>query len=257
MTRLTTLSDLPEETLQTICNFAHPDDLHSLSQTSHFWRNLCRNYVWPRRVAECIGVRSILYESCPHPTRSTQQLPVLRNVDIDMPDSQTWLRVFRAFQTHHCTRTLYICVQLGNTDSVTSLALQYAVTPQDIFRTNLLFSEHQLASRAQLYVPLLTEDSVLHFTGSPTAQQTPYLVRDKVLSKKYFLVVKFRPTPDRPLPESDSHARRETYVRQLVVKLIAKGLSVEEDEVRFYLDDNAFDVAKAYKQLLSDHAFSA
>lgn len=250
------LRDLPEDVLLTLCDYIHPEALHALSLSCPYWKKFCLETVWPRRLAVKLGVRDVRLSpasSCPN---TRVQPPSPAQEEAHVPDSEAWARLLHTVSTHASSRTLCISIQLSSTDSVTSLALEYAVSRQDIFRTNALFSEHHVTCRTHLYIPLLNEAAVLRFTGIPTEQHVPVLVRDNHLSNKYHLVVKFRPVPG-PTPDTASAlSRRESYVRQLVVKLIAKRLFVDIDEVRFYLDDNNFDVARAYKQLLSDHNFS-
>lgn len=238
VTTATKLDHLPEDALLTICDFIQPDALLSLSYLSTFWNQFCINKVWPRRVAAALGVRALHLQAA-------------------KPNSSAWLRLYNTFVSNRVAAHLSICVQIGPDDTATSLALRYAVSPHDIFRTNSLFTEHQLASRTHLYVPLLSEDAVIQFTGLPSCGHTPVLVRDKYLSRKCFLVVKFASSQlAYSTTPTISRLRAHSYVRKLVVKLIARGLSVHEDEVRFYLQDSDFDVAKAYKQLLADHQFA-
>lgn len=236
--------------LVTICDFVLPESLLSLSKVSPFWDNLCVETLWPRHIATALGVQGV---------RGNNEAPLSQYLMQQKPirDSQIWFRILHNFRAFPAASALSICVQLGKKDSLTSLALEYAVSRQDIMRSNSIFAEHHLASRTHLYIPLLTEDAVSLFTGIPTHKHTPVLIRDTALSRKYFAVVKFRPCLETTNPNASLPTARESYVRQLVVKLIAKGLSVEEDEVRFYLDDNDFDVAKAYKQLLDDHNFAS
>lgn len=231
------LSDLPEDVLLQICHFIPYQTLLSISQTSLVWKAFCVQKVWPSRLAVLLGVRAI------------------RLLPAKAPSAEAWARLLHAATLHKASRTLCISIELSSSDSINALAIQYSISREDIFRTNALFGEHHLASRTHLYVPLLTEDAVLHFTGFPTHQHVPTLVTDNHLSRKYFAVVKTLAATQPAAESVTPRSRRESYVRQLVVKLIAKGLSFHEDEVRFYLDDTNFDVAMAYKQLLADHDF--
>lgn len=247
------LYDLPEDVLLRICDFIHHDALPALSQISTHWAEFCVQKVWPRHLAAKVGVRGIRF---PLTTRvaSSSAVPAQAYQKTHIPSAREWTRLLHTVSLHEASRTLCIFIQLSPSDSVNSLALEYSISRDDIFRTNALFSENHVASRTHLYIPLFTEEAVLRFTGLPTQRHIPTLMRDKHLSSKYFLVVKTLPSAHAKSGTTATPSRRESYVRQLVVKLIAKGLSFHEDEVRFYLDDNNFDVAKAYKQLLSDHA---
>eukprot|EP00177_Eucheuma_denticulatum_P006263 GFKZ01011418.1.p1 GENE.GFKZ01011418.1~~GFKZ01011418.1.p1 ORF type:complete len:309 (+),score=13.15 GFKZ01011418.1:168-1094(+) len=241
------LSDFPHDLLLVISDFLNPAGLHSLSLSTPFFSHFILNHAWPRRIAKTLGVRSLnsIPPTSPLPRVATTYQP---------SDSHSWHRFFTTLSSCPSSRTLSVCVRLEPQHSITSLALQYSVSRQDIFRMNALYSEHHAASRTHLYIPLPTESLVRRFTGLHTSQHSPLLIRDNLLSK-CFLVVKFC-IPTTPLPEMQTlQSKRESYVRQLVVKLIAKGFAVEPHEVRFYLEDNDFDVARAYKQLLADHQF--
>lgn len=248
----TRLQDLPVDILLLICDVLPLRDLPPLSQASRLWSRLIHHRVYPRRVASLLGVRAVRLELPPGPALLP---PSMRPLD---PTPRFWPAFVPTLAAHRALRTLHVCVPLSRTDSVNSLALEFDVSRADIFHTNALLNDSHLACRTHLYLPLLDDDAVRRATGRPTASQAPILVRDLVLKNKHFFVVDFRTVPQLH-PHQQQHAagaRRQTYVRQLVVKLIAKGLAVHEDEVRFYLDDNNFDVAAAYKQLLRDHQFS-
>lgn len=243
------LQDLPSDILLLICDAIPPCHLQSLSQVSIFWNQLLLHRVYPRRVASFLGVRTIGLSAPPS---------IARTIPPIHPTCSFWSGLLATLTAHPSVRTLHMCViPLSPTDSVNSLAIEFDISRSDIFRANALLDDTHLASRRHLYVPLLDNAAVHRATGLSTEMQKPVLVRDPVLKNKYFFVVHFR-TKRAHLPHRNDHTatRRETYVRELVVKLIAKGLAAHEDEVRFYLDDNNFDVAAAYKQLLRDHAFS-
>lgn len=244
--------DLPKDVLLTICDHALPDTILSLSLCSTFWNTFCRNTVWPRRIATSLGVAAIQV------TNYSDEFPFspLIGPIFHPPTTFGWHRILQNFNTHSSARHLCLCVQLGSSDSITSLALRFAVSKQDICIINCLFAEHQVSSRTHLYIPLLTEQAVLTYTGQPTSKQIPLLIQDTILAKRYFAVVKCLSSPDTPTSTLGSSSSKQSYVRQLLVKLIARGLSVHQDEVRFYLEDADFDVPKAYKKLIEDHRFS-
>lgn len=231
------LTDLPSEAQALVLHKLDLASLLAVSQTSRAMHSLCLQRVFPVRAADAAGVRRV---------RCSPELGV-----------GAWARVVDNLLRHPSARTLHVCVQLTRADSVQGLALQYAVTMQDIFRANALLSENHVASRSHLYIPLATEGSVVHYTGAPTAASAPLLVRDSVLVKKHFLVALFKNQDSRSYPGPNAaQKRRESYVSQLLVRLIAKGLSVDDSEVRFYLADNDNDVAKAYHALLSDRQWT-
>ncbi|CAN8062679.1 unnamed protein product [Agarophyton chilense] len=249
-TRLS-LNRLPEDVLLLICDFAAADTLHTLSIASERWRYFIQTKVWPRRLAFSLRVRAIRFVP---PTTAPNTLRFISHTK--SLDASAWVRILQTFQTYSSSRLLCICVALSKHDSITSLALRYAVSVNDILRTNALFAEHQLASRTHVFVPLIDDSAVLSVTGIPRHMHSPFLVTDITLSNKYFLVTDFRGSPcaSHTLSSSRSNSQK-TYVRQLLVKLMAKGLSVLEDEVRYYLQENDYDVPKAYKHMMQDHQF--
>lgn len=243
----TCVTQLPIDILVHISDYLPAQTLHALALSTSFFYALSLRQLWPRRLARKLGIRAI--QSTPPETNLPRS-----TVSYVPPHSKGWLRLCSTLPDSP-SEALSLCVKLSDTDTVSSLALKFSVTRQDIFRVNALYSERQVASRTHLYIPMLSDDAILSYTGVEKRCHVPFLVKDTVLSK-YFLVVKFLSSDPPICAPRDSQTKKETYVRQLIVKLIAKGLSVGEHEVRFYLDLTHFDVAKAYKAMLVDHSFS-
>lgn len=228
------LSDLPEEALLRVLVVLDAEALACVSLSSRWLRDLCVQHAWPVLAARAAGVAALRPAA-----------------DAELHTVRSWLRLVRALKSQGAARTLHVVVQLARTDSVRALALRYAVSPHDILRSNALLQEYHLATRARLYVPLSTDARVREFTGQPIAAQRPEVVRDTTLASRHFLVVGFH--AQAPVTETaDAAERRAAAVRELIVRLFARGFSVSEAEVRFYLDDNNFNLARAYKAFLND-----
>lgn len=223
-----------------------------MSQVSPFWHHLIHSTVWPARIASILRVRKLLFQT-------PKQRGRIHHPALSPPptDSHTWHRILHTFHTYPSSRSLHLCIQLAANDSITAIALRYAVSVHDILRTNALFAEHQLACRTHLYVPLRSDEQLVSLTGLPRARQQPFLVSDVTLSNKYFLVVDVRTSDDSVVTTSPRQSVRQLFIKQLVSKFMSMGLVVHEDEVRYYLQDNEYNVGKAYKQLLTDHQFGA
>lgn len=233
-----TITDLPEESLTRVLESLDLHSLAAISLCSRYLRSLCLAQIWPSHAAKAAGVRALQHDG------KSKLLTV-----------SDWARFVDRLLVHRASRTLHIAVQLERTDSVSSLALKYAVSPHEICRSNALLSEHHAATRDYLYIPLTSESAVLTLTGAPISCQRPVLVRDCTLAGRDFLVVHFRRRVPRPIANNTSDDR-ESYVRELIVRLVAKGLSVDESEVRFYLEDNEYDLPRACKALLKDREWS-
>lgn len=181
-----------------ICDHMDALSLLALSLTSTFWKRFCCFEVWPRRLASSLSVRTVHVPH--HPRRAVA--PHTNN-DVNMAtstsniDPHACFRIMHTLNTCPSSRILCLCVHINRTDSLTSLALSYGVTRDDICRTNCLYTEYQLSGRSYVYVPLLTEDDVLRAMGKSARTLTVALVRDASLSNKLFAVVACRHgTPD-------------------------------------------------------------
>lgn len=175
----TTLQTLPEDVLLHLCDFIQPHALLSLSLASNFWAIFCLNNVWPRRIASCLGVRAVRFV---RPASYKTQLTTT-------PDPQVCFRILHTFTICPSARTLCLCVHVTPSDTLTSLALNYAISRHDICRANSLYAEHHVAARTYLYIPLPTDAHIRRITGKPACAHTPLLVRDNSLSNKLFPVV--------------------------------------------------------------------
>lgn len=121
----TKLSDLPEETLIRLLQTLDVHSLVAFSLSSRYFRALCIHHIWPSFAAQVAGVRALR-----------------QNGNIQLGTVSDWARLVTSMKMCCASRTLHVAVQLQPTDSVTSLALKYSVSTQDILRTNALFSEH-------------------------------------------------------------------------------------------------------------------
>ncbi|PXF49439.1 hypothetical protein BWQ96_00755 [Gracilariopsis chorda] len=246
------LNDLPHDVLLLIGSHMHTDALHAMSQLSPFWHRTVHTELWPSRIASILSVRKVRFQT------PQQRNPIHHPALCPLPtSSHTWHAIVHTFRTYPSSRCLHLCIQLAANDSITALALRYAVSVHDILRANALFAEHQLACRTHLYVPLRTDEHLVKLTGVPRARQQPFLISDVTLSSKYFLVVDVRTSDDNVVTPPPRRCLRHVFIRQLVAKFMTMGLVVHEDEIRYYLQDNHYNVGNAYKQLLTDHQFGA
>lgn len=187
------MDKLPQDVVLQICDHMNASSLLALSLTSTFWKQFCCVEAWPRRLASILSVRAV---HIPHPPRRA----VVPHTDDDVnitsvptnTDPRACFRILHTLNTCASSRILCLCVHMNPTDSLTSLAISYGVTRDDICRTNCLYTEYQLSGRTHVYVPLLTEDQVLGATGKPASMLTVALVRDASLSNKLFAVVACR-----------------------------------------------------------------
>ncbi len=235
----TKLTDLPNELLLHVFSFVDATTLLRISFSSRSLQSLCVLQAWPALAARAAGVRTIV--KC----NSTQ-----------LWSPAAWKRFVMSLQTHPTARVLHVAVHLNRGDSVRSLALQHGVCMADLLRTNALFSEHHLATRDRVYVPLVNDERVKAVTGLPKSAQRPSVVRDCTLAGRNFLVVRFLNSPIM-LDETNALARREEAVRELIVRLVSRGFSAGEDEVRYYLEDNDFNLSRAIKALVRDREWCA
>lgn len=184
------IDELPQDVVLQICDHMDASSLLALSLTSTFWKRFCCMEAWPRRLALSLSVRSVYV---PHPPRRAVAPHTEDDVTMAATTTNTnphaCFRILHTLNTCPSSRILCLCVHMSRTDSLTSLALSYGVTRDDICRTNCLYTEYQLPGRTHVYVPLLTEDHVLRATGKPAHMLTVALVRDASLSNKLFAVV--------------------------------------------------------------------
>lgn len=233
-----TLADLPEEMLLQVLLALDVDSLASFSASSKYFRALSLRYVWPRVAARKAGFSALQQDG-----------------NAVFSTVREWQKFISTMEVFSAARTLHASVQLQRTDSVASLALKYAVSTQDILRTNALFSEQHVATRRHLYIPLTNDDFVTELTGATISQQRPTLMRDCTLADRIFLVAHFQSAGGESVRLSGDE-RREKYIRELLVSLISRGYSVDESEVRYYLEENEFNISKACKAILDDRAWS-
>lgn len=190
------LDELPVDVLLQICDHLQPSALLCLSVTSYTWRQFCCTEVWPRRIATLLSVRSVYI---PRPTQQYpaphehQSLTTARQGADGPPDPNMCTRILRTLEMCPPARMLCLCVHLSPTDNLTSLSLTYAISRHEICRANSLYSEHQLAARTHLYIPLATEADVVRVTKQPSSAHTACIVRDHALSNKIFPVIECRP----------------------------------------------------------------
>lgn len=191
---------LPQDVLLHISDHMNAPTLLALSLTSSFWRRFCCVEAWPRRLAGRLSVRTVHVPHpprraiAPHPhTDDDDVTPINHNMD-----PFTCFRILQTLETCPSSRILCLCVHINRTDSLTSLALSYGVSRDDICRTNCLYTEYQLTGRTHVYVPLLTANHIFRATGKPMQMISVVLVRDASLSNKLFPVVACRRgNPDR------------------------------------------------------------
>lgn len=232
------LTDLPNELLLQIFSFVDANTLLKISSTSRALRRLCQVEAWPNLAANAAGVRSITA------SESTKIWSAGR-----------WKKFVLSLETHSTSRVLHVAVYLNRGDSIRSLALQHEVCIAEILRTNALISEHHLATRKVLYIPIKSDEKLKAVNGLTKSQQRPNVVRDCTLAGRNFLVVKFLNSPIM-LDETNALARREEAVRELIIRLVSRGFSAGEDEVRYYLEDNDFNLSRATKALVRDRQWA-
>lgn len=188
------LEQLPHDILLLICDHMQPQTLLSLSLSSTFWHHLCSTEVWPRRIANCLSVRSvdIWPTEQPLPPHPHHTIPSTCRTPHALPKAHVYFRILRTLIVCPSARTLMLCVHIGPADTLTSLALTYAISRHDICRANSLYAEHHLATRTHLYIPMPSEDHITRALRRTSRALTVCMVRDYSLSNKLFAVVECR-----------------------------------------------------------------
>lgn len=198
------LDRLPEDLQLEICNHMDASSLLSLSRTNSAWHDICVTEVWPRRLATCLSVRTVRVStsrhSAPHAHHSTsdESGPQDKSDTNRVPKPHVYFRILRTLQASASARTLVLCVHLGPSDTLTSLALTYAISRHEICRANSLYAEHHMAARTHLYIPMVNAEEVCRLTEKYPHEHVVCLVRDHALSNKLFAVVGCRPCAEHP-----------------------------------------------------------
>mmetsp|Transcript_12683 Transcript_12683/g.38854 ORF Transcript_12683/g.38854 Transcript_12683/m.38854 type:complete len:212 (+) Transcript_12683:330-965(+) len=191
---------------------------------------LCRDHVWPKKAALLFRVGQIEGE------------PLLGWKNF-------YLNMCRPSSRDGGACKLYTLHELGDTDTLQGLSIRYDVNTDLICHYNAIMSDYHLRHRAQVFIPVLDDSKCQQWE-----KRRAELVRDSHIGREYVVVSRVVAESRKKEEEESSRQQR---IRDVMVRLVSRGLRVDESEARFYLDDANMDVSLACRNLVADRKWSA